>query len=73
MIYRDDHPLVVFGRLLTCTCCRAHVDLIELPKPWIDPDGYVCGECLAPVPAAETARDRILNGTYDPRTEPVPF
>lgn len=69
---RDAHPLQVFGRLLTCTTCRAHVDLIELPEPWIDGDSYQCGECMRPL-ALETPRDRILNGTYDPRTEPIPF
>lgn len=72
MIYRDDHPLHVFGRLLTCTRCAAHVDLIELPFPWIDSDTYQCGECLRPR-VLETARDRILNGTYNPRTEAIPF
>ncbi len=45
----DRYPLVVFGRLLTCRVCGCHIDLIELPEPWIDADEYVCGECLQPV------------------------
>lgn len=72
MIYRDDYPLLVFGRLLTCTKCAADVDLIELPAPWIDEATYVCGPCLEPR-VLETPRDRILNGTYDPRKEAIPF
>lgn len=83
----DRYPLVVFGRLLTCTRCNAHVDLIELPAPWIDASAYQCGPCLKPVvircftdanttvrigePPAPPARRDM--STYDPRTEPIPF
>jgi hypothetical protein len=73
VIYADTQPLVVFGRLLECRTCGHHVDLIELPSPWIDADTYVCGPCLEPRARVETPRDRILNGTYNPKTEAIPF
>lgn len=71
----DPYSLTVFGRLLTCRTCGHHIDVIELPDPWIDESFYQCGTCLRPriLDQVETARDRILNGTYNPATEPIPF
>ena len=79
MTVGDRYPLTIFGRLLTCRSCGCHVDLIELPWPWIDGESYQCGECLRPAlvrvplpepPAPPARRDM---STYDPRTEPIPF
>lgn len=76
MIYLDAQPLTIFGRLLTCTKCAAHVDLIELPWPWIDGTAYVCGECL-PVANTERRENEVAAARgrwtdYDPKTSPWP-
>lgn len=52
----DRYPLRVFGRLLTCTRCGAHVDFIEIPER-TPADAYVCDLHLQPVAAiANTER-----------------
>lgn len=87
MTVGDRYPLTIFGRLLTCTKCGCHVDLIELPRPWIDASAYQCGTCLEPVneTAEYSHRDSHTvvhreppappkqRWTYDPATAPIPF
>jgi hypothetical protein len=59
---RELHPWTVVGRLLTCTVCGAHVDLVEIPEPWIDERSYVCGPCLQPVEAAAAVSAQNRDG-----------
>lgn len=70
-----DEPL---GRMLTCTACGEPVDVIELPRPWIDPELYRCGECqkarrpqLRLVSLEDTMRSE--QPAYDPQQAAIPF
>ena len=44
---RELHPWTILGRLMTCTVCGAHVDVIEIPHPLLDADRFVCGDHFA--------------------------
>lgn len=37
-------------RDLRCTSCQRWVRVMEVPRPFIDPAKYVCGDCLAARP-----------------------
>ncbi len=50
---------VVYGRILECRRCGAHVDVIEIPTRTIDPDQYVCPDHWAPLVAARAAMPEL--------------
>lgn len=39
----------VMGRVLSCSRCSKLVDLVEIPRPDVDPDTYVCLDHFQPV------------------------
>lgn len=68
-------------RLLTCGRCGDEVRVYELPRPFIDPARYVCGECalvakepeqLALVEPVKT-RTRSETRSYDPAMAELPI
>jgi hypothetical protein len=69
----------VNGRVLICRVCRDRVRVYELPGPFIDPDLYVCGECLRPVEdergeqlsLVREGREEVRD--YDPTIAEIPF
>ena len=78
----DAHPWVVFGRLLTCQKCGAHVDSIEIDLTtsradhWLAGDVYCCGQCMTPVETVASARWPALRrdmSNYNPANEPIPY
>lgn len=62
------------SRRLNCTRCADTVTVTEIPRPFIDPERYVCGQCLKPAnapqiqlePAEETRH-------YDPAIAEIPY
>lgn len=61
------------GRLLACTRCRDKVRVHEIPRPFIDPDLYVCGECAQPKPVPQLAlEERTETKDYDPSIAAFP-
>lgn len=63
------------GRPLTCTVCGDTVTVYELPKPFIDPVRYRCGDCQAGTRRAqlELLARRQETRDYDPAMAEVPF
>jgi len=44
------------GRVLTCTECRAVVEVFELPRQHLEPSSFTCVSCLLdPEPQPEAA------------------
>jgi hypothetical protein len=37
-------------RTLTCIRCKNPVPVLEIPRVFVDPKGFVCGGCLRPKP-----------------------
>lgn len=62
------------SRLLTCTRCRDNVRVTEIPRPFIDPALYVCGDCATPKTVPQLAlEERTETKTYDPAIAAIPF
>ena len=72
------------GRLLRCirAACREQVRVYELPGVFIDPDLYVCGECMVPIEERPGEPQLSLEGAagireetrdYDPDLAQIPF
>lgn len=61
------------GRELACTRCQALWDVIELPVEHIDPDLYVCPECLRPVAGQLELERKTDEHKYDPAIAAIPF
>ncbi|HKE79030.1 MAG TPA: hypothetical protein VKB54_06965 [Solirubrobacteraceae bacterium] len=66
------------GRLLTCTCCRGRILVHELPGPFIDPNLYVCTDCLRPVDDPQGRQLALAEGReetrdYDPSMAEIPY
>jgi len=62
------------SRTLMCTRCMYDVEVYEVPVRFIDPDLYVCGECLTPErhrEQLELARGEVRN--YDPDISLIPL
>jgi DNA-directed RNA polymerase subunit RPC12/RpoP len=55
------------GRELACTRCQEVVIVIE-PVEYIDPERYVCGNCMRPVEGQLEMVDghRVEERAYDP-------
>lgn len=45
MTPRPAHWPAPAGRVFTCTRCRTVWEVVELPRPFIDPRLFVCGHC----------------------------
>jgi hypothetical protein len=77
-IPRADAP-----RRFTCTRCDEPVDVFELPRPWVDPDRFVCIPCLdarhtapAQLELVEPGRKppaRTETRAYDPSFAEIPY
>ena len=58
----EEHPFVIYGRLLVCKICGAHVDTIEIDlttsraNHWLNGDAYCCGTCMTAVETVATGR-----------------
>lgn len=67
------------GRNLLCTRCGEQVLVYEIPRPWIDPNLYVCGQCLKPSDGlVQTALEleqalRTEERRYDPQQSLIPY
>lgn len=61
------------GRELACIRCDAIWDVIEPLGPHIDPNLYVCPNCLKPVQQLELAPERVDRSEYNPATARIPF
>jgi DNA-directed RNA polymerase subunit RPC12/RpoP len=65
--------------VLTCTRCGERVLVTEIPRPFADPQRYVCNECKRPVdrPQGEqlelVERQREETLDYDPSMAEIPF
>ncbi len=51
------------GRNFRCRRCQTLVEVVEIPGPFVDPDRFVCGECMCdstmrelPVPFSQQHR-----------------
>jgi predicted RNA-binding Zn-ribbon protein involved in translation (DUF1610 family) len=61
-------------RLLRCTSCQAQVHVTETPVPFLDPERYVCGQCLVAVgQLALDGTEREETRAYDPAEASIPF
>lgn len=78
------HPVnqaaeLVPGRVFTCTRCRVVWEVVEIPRPFIRPDLFVCGFCdqpeqleLAANPStARTAKRQTRR--HDPAIARIPY
>ena len=54
-------------RLIFCTACAVRVEVHELPVEYLNPDHYVCGDCLI------AATDRLEAERGWKIGEPVPY
>lgn len=62
------------SRLLTCTRCQDRIRVYEIPRQFIDPALYVCGDCAQPKPVAQLALEaRIETRNYDPAIAQIPY
>ena len=66
-------------RPLDCTRCGNRWLVSELPRPFIDPDLFVCADCLRPV-GAPRQLELVADGDartevreYDPDISAIPF
>lgn len=72
--------MTVLGRLIRCTRCPQQWDVIEIPRPFVDPDLYVCPTCRTPVGGEQLAIDDdpepivpIDELHYDPAIAEIPL
>jgi hypothetical protein len=58
-----------------CTRCRQRVRVYELPRQFIDPSLYVCGDCLKPKAGQPelALEERTETVQYNPSMSEMPF
>lgn len=61
------------GRTLTCTQCATPIQVFEIPRPFIDPDLFVCGHCLKPARVQLNLEPRTETRTYNPAIAAIPY
>lgn len=59
------------ARTLVCTTCKTPVTVHEQPRQFIDPQLYICGQCLTS--AQPTLEPRQETRTYDPAIADIGF